>query len=533
MYSLMKVIKVIIVKIYICSNSKLSFMLRWCYKMSKYNFYYDESEHSRKINYKTISASNYYDNFITMIVGWPAKKDDILQRYAAFEIKYTDRKDRNDEIKSTMFKQKQFKHGFASFNKQNTQFINDFLSLFDEDIHIYFSVSSKIEYLVSQIFQENKNSFFVDVDLMKYSITKALVLYRPQEIIKCFYESSKDFLEELKKFFRGRIECNKSNPELKQAETISFQEILLVLDDISDTVELNWDYHMPFDGFNKYLREKDIQNYSLIIDKEGKEEEESKTLKAAREAGLDNSDEADSIEYPGLRIADMLAGVISKLLKGLNDSLRYQSLDEGTHKKILDIGWFHMSEVQLELYKKLYRLICEWQPAWYKSYSGIYSDDLVVFNALLNFMNHFETVEEIQSHIDMQSEYFNTFACEQLTRYFNQRRSKLPIEPVILFDEESYLNQRGTKVYFDSRKQVLLPLHEGSQTFEVLSVGVDHKFIPTVTILKEGKPKCFRLPNELSEWACNVVRIAAIGINPFPTKVTFSNINGKYYADIL
>lgn len=29
--------------------------------MSKYNFYYDESEHSRKINYKTVSASNYYD----------------------------------------------------------------------------------------------------------------------------------------------------------------------------------------------------------------------------------------------------------------------------------------------------------------------------------------------------------------------------------------------------------------------------------------------------------------------------------------
>ena len=28
--------------------------------MSKYNFYYDESEHSRKINYKTVSAPNYY-----------------------------------------------------------------------------------------------------------------------------------------------------------------------------------------------------------------------------------------------------------------------------------------------------------------------------------------------------------------------------------------------------------------------------------------------------------------------------------------
>ena len=76
---------------------------------------------------------------------------------------------------------------------------------------------------------------------------------------------------------------------------------------------------MSFDGFKKYLAEKDISNYSLIIDKEGNDEEKSRTLKAAREIGLDNSDEADSTKCPGLRIADMMAGIISKLLKGLCD----------------------------------------------------------------------------------------------------------------------------------------------------------------------------------------------------------------------
>lgn len=512
---------------------KLSFIRRRRYKIPKYNFYYDESEHNRKINYKTVSAVNYYDNFVTMIVGWSAEKDDIMQRHAAFETKYVDRKDRNGEIKSTMFQQKQFKYGFASLNKQNAQFVNDLLSLFDENIHIYFSVSSKIEYLVLQVFQGYRNSFLIDADLMKYSITKALVMYRPQEIIKCIYESPKDFLEELKKFFRDRIECNKNNPQLKQRETEAFQQILSILDDISDTPEIDWDYRMSFDGFKKYLAEKDISNYNLIIDKEGESGEDSKTLKAAREIGIYNSDEADSKEYPGLRMADMMAGILSKLLKGLCDSLRYQSLDESTNKKILDTGWFCLNEVQLELYKKLYRLICVWQPAWYKSYSGIYSDDLVVFNALLNFMNHFESVEQIRADIDTQGEYFNAFACEQLARYFDQRRCKLPIEPVILFDEESYLNQRGGKIYFDSRKQLLLPLHEGSQTFDVLSVGVDQKFTPTVTIIKNGESECFRLPNELREWACGVIEMAAMGMNPFPTKVTFSKINGRYYVDIL
>lgn len=86
------------------------------------------------------------------------------------------------------------------------------------------------------------------------------------------------------------------------------------------------------------MTEKDISNYNLIIDKEGKDEERSKTLKAAREIGLYNSDEADSTECQGLRMADMMAGIISKLLKGLRDSLQYQSLDESINKKILDTG---------------------------------------------------------------------------------------------------------------------------------------------------------------------------------------------------
>lgn len=105
--------------------------------MTEYNFYYDESEHSRKINFNTVSAANYYDNFIAMIVGWPIEGEDILQRYAAFEAKYAGRKDRNGEIKGTVLQQKQFRYGFASLNKQNVQFINDFLSLFGKDIHIY------------------------------------------------------------------------------------------------------------------------------------------------------------------------------------------------------------------------------------------------------------------------------------------------------------------------------------------------------------------------------------------------------------
>ena len=44
----------------------------------KYMFFYDETEHSRKINYETVTANNYYDNFITGIVGWKAEDDECI-----------------------------------------------------------------------------------------------------------------------------------------------------------------------------------------------------------------------------------------------------------------------------------------------------------------------------------------------------------------------------------------------------------------------------------------------------------------------
>lgn len=79
----------------------------------------------------------------------------------------------------------------------------------------------------------------------------------------------------------------------------------------------------------------------------------------------------------------------------------------------------------------------------------------------------------------------------------------------------------------------MLPLYRSSQTFDVLSVGVDQKLTPSVTILNNGGLVCFRLPDELSEWACSVVGMADMGMNLFPAKVTFSKMNGRYFADIL
>ncbi len=53
--------------------------------MDTYKFYYDESEHSRKINYNTVTAPNYYDNFVTVIVGCE-KKEKVLRNMRILKI---------------------------------------------------------------------------------------------------------------------------------------------------------------------------------------------------------------------------------------------------------------------------------------------------------------------------------------------------------------------------------------------------------------------------------------------------------------
>jgi len=66
-----------------------------------------------------------------------------------------------------------------------------------------------------------------------------------------------------------------------------------------------------------------------------------------------------------------------------------------------------------------------------------------------------------------------------------------------------------------------------------LSVEVDENFVPLITILKDKMPVCFRLPEGLGEWAFSAVGMANMGMNLFPSKVTFTYVCGKFYADIL
>ena len=497
----------------------------------RYNFYYDESEHSRSINLNTISADNFYDNFVAIIVGWKADIELKLQEsYHKFEDKYIYRHP-DRELKSKTIKPNQLLCGFSSMNNENVAFLSDYLDLFSNDVYVYIATFSKIEFIVNQLFKDYKSTLLFDMDMMKYSIIKALVIYKPQELVDAIYNNPQNIVAVMRNFFENKIEKNKANPSLKERENKSFEQILLLLKDVKPIERIDWDYTPPFVGFRRFLDENSISEYSLTIDREG---EHQKTVLAAREVGLINVDDEKSDKHFGIRMADMLAGLVGKLMKALCKAI-HPTNTEVVEKTILCDKWFDLTEDKLVLYKKLHHVICELNTSYYKSFAGIYADDLVCFNALLNFMNHFVNSNEIKSNIKMQGEYFNGFACTSLAKDYQRKQSKLPIDPIPISNsnKDYFFNQRGAKVYFDTNKQGRISIPEGKIKYKVLSVGFDNDMIPLVTVEEQGIPMCYRLPIQLAKWAFTMVALANTGESLLPSEVLFTKRNNQYFVDIL
>lgn len=382
-----------------------------------YRFYYDESSHSESITENTLNAENFYDNFITVIVGWDETYESALQtKYNVFEEKYKSRKAGNPpELKSSTIKPSDIVNGFASIkSKELTTLIEDFLSLFDEKVYICISFTNKIEFLVNQIIDSYDNVFGIDEEALKYTLVKALRTYKPQNVIAQLYKNSSSIVNSIKVFLEERIKINKGNAKLKLIENLVFREVILVLDEVSPLKDVTWDYTAPFMGFSKYLNHKGITDYSLILDKEGT----GRTLNSAQKCGLKSVSEGDSLNHFGIRMADMLAGIIFKLSKSLFDALNSRAPNSIPQKLILNEEWFKLSNQGLYIYKLLHKVFLDLNEDKMKRIAGTFQDDLLCFQALIQYMNTFVSAGDITKNVKMQGEWFNAFCCKYLENYF-------------------------------------------------------------------------------------------------------------------
>lgn len=378
-----------------------------------HTFYYDETEHSRKITRKTVSASEFYDGFIAVIVGWDNATSNVYQKMAEFKEKHRQRQSKKGEIKSKTLSNEELRCGFATLKTDNITLIRDFLSIFDKDTCLYIFSASKMEYIVRQSLWCYRFVPYVNVNALVYTISKAVVLYSPPKVLEQIEGAPEQMLREIIVFLKSCIRENQSNASLKSSENKAFLDTVSVLQKYSLGVppSIEWDYTPAFNGFAKYLREKEIKDYALIVDKEGKKQ---KTLCAAKAAGILKSSEDSSENHLGIQIADFMAGIIRKLMKSIYENLKYTSQNDGVNRKLLDEKWFDLNENQFELYKQLHKIICEWDHAWYKTYSGLHSDDFVTFIALLDYICQFDSVEQMEAHSGHHNECFNELVCEYL-----------------------------------------------------------------------------------------------------------------------
>lgn len=481
--------------------------------MSDYNFYYDESQHSRLLNLETIKADEFYDGFVVAIIGWDSQREsDLAAQYCEFEKKYLSPNAK--ELKSTCLKRSQFKYGFKSLSQHNARLISDYLDLFDEEMYVYCSFSSKVELLVDRLFSQYQNQPCFNADLMKYSLAKLLVQYRPNEVVESIYKSPDDLLDALRDFLLNRIEDDKANPELKWTEMDQFRSILEVMDHVMPLDDYQWEYYSPLAGFGLYLSEhNEIDNCTLIID------QEENTRAAAERLGFDGVREADSSECFGVRMADMLAGIVAKLMKAIRDELTYQSREDEIKKNLFDVEWFNLNDERLELYKKLCRVLIQYDKCWYKVYGSGFSDDLVVLIALLKYFNSFDSADQLRELSANNAERFNTFCCQSLSEHFQ-----------VLSDDPLYTGDLSDpKILFRPR----LRITDQPRTYKVMDVKFGEDGAPVALISENGRENAYVLPADLSGWVSMVLSNVDFKVILFPGKVRFQYFEGRFRADFL
>ena len=308
--------------------------------VADYTFYYDESEHSRNINYNTIMSDNYYDGFIVAVVGWRNEDEIALEKqYRAFENRYRPKGAR--ELKSTSINNNQIKYGFSSLGKNTIGLIRDFLSFFDERTLLYYSSSSKTEYLISQKLTSCRYLPQTNYVSLLYSLTKFIVQYRPQAVISSLFDDAQVTIATIRSFLEERIEKNLANTALKCREIGAAMDALLILDEIDALKRTEWDYAPALEGFTKFLDEQGIRDFVLDIDKE------NRTASTARGLGFRSVVEVDSVNSFGARVADMISGIVAKLMKALGNNLRYTSEESAVKMRLRVFFCFFVMEALL------------------------------------------------------------------------------------------------------------------------------------------------------------------------------------------
>lgn len=297
--------------------------------------------------------------------------------------------------------------------------------------YIYLCVLSKLEAVIRQVIAPYYGYSSQEGQSLLYIITKAIWLYRPDNVVNALFEENDDFLPQLKSFLRKKVREIR-DLEHKELELNAFRQCLLVMNDnMQLNISFDWNYEAAFWGLKSLTEELQLNEnrLSLFLDNEGAIDRDSKTLLAAKKAGFPQAMELDSKKESGVRMADLLCGFAGRIIRSLEDSYRYKN-DEFMKIKLLNDKWFQVNEEQFKLYKKIANVFFNINKNYYMSFAGVYGDDISSFFILFRYFDKFDTFEDYsKTDIRTHSEFFNEFSCQKLTQ--DHQRFGKPDEPFI------------------------------------------------------------------------------------------------------
>lgn len=350
-------------------------------------FWYDETYHDRKITSATLENQNFKKDFFSIFVGIDLnQKNNLEELFCNWENKYKSlfKINLKTELKSTtIFKSKEMEHGIASIkNNKKIDLISKFLDiLINNKIFFHIGIFNKIVYLIQQLFSKHKNNLkFI------YSTSKMLSTFNYFKPITHFIENNiDDGIKSLFVFFEDKSKLNWPGAN-------AAKEILVVLKSLTkinySNINNKWNYIPSFIGVERYIKEQnfDKKKIKIIIDND------KNTYLDAKKIFIHVENENSKNEF-GLRISDILIGLISRLVIVISESRNYKKNQIEFSNNLLDINFFKLSESQFKIYQKLFKLYFLINNSYHKQFSSIYTES-ITFLSYLKYVNKFKTYEE-------------------------------------------------------------------------------------------------------------------------------------------
>jgi len=369
--------------------------------------------------------------YLGIYVGIPENQvTDINEGYISFEEsmrKSIKSLQQVDEIKG----KKVLKKGYVPFPKlkdDSLEFTNAFLDfmLSKPDIYIHGVIPHKAQVVVQSRLQnwlywlESKRAGIV-IDNIFYSLVKYLVTddlnHNFRNVLFKKDVKTKNILDVLKKELENFSERNKTIDN-RAIQVNSFNELVNILKKYPvpysmyqyDTFQYTFDqltYGLELDLLTLNGVEYGTGKHRLFPDDDAPVDEFKKIEFLCVE------DSVKSEDTPGVRMADILAGLIAKILVPLNMDLGRDKDDLNNIKK-LPKEWFEMTDLSLTVIKKLQQLMFSRK---YQIIHGIYGDHFIALQSYVYFISKFKNVQEIEQQKDIVNEFHN-YLVSQLASYF-------------------------------------------------------------------------------------------------------------------